>query len=230
MSSYPNFERIRGLINEAQSQLDTSTPALDKAKAHSKASGLPSIAIGPHQGNQLTILCKMINAKRILEIGTLGGYSTIWFANSVPGVQVTSIEYDAKHKKVAEENLQAAGVADRTEILHGAALDILPKLEQEHGSGHYDFVFIDADWDNQAQYFEWAAKLTRKGGCIYVDNVLRQIAEAEADGSSKGMALVEMAAKLVKEGKVIVGLQSTVNTHKENVAECVDGFLLGTVL
>ena len=140
----------------AQKELVKSTPQLDDAIANSKANGLPTIAISPAQGAELSILCQLVNAKRILEIGTLGGYSTIWFANSVPGVKVTSIEFNQKHRDVALQNVKGL---DNVEILLGAALDILPKLE-----GGFDFVFIDADWDNQKEYFDWAVKLTRKGG------------------------------------------------------------------
>ena len=163
----------------AQNGLVKSNDRLDNALKNSDKNGLPPISINAAQGQYLSILCQMVNAKSILELGTLGGYSTIWFANSVPGVHVTSIEFNEKHRDVALENLKGL---ENVEIKLGAALDVLPKLAEE--GRLFDFVFIDADWDEQKEYFDWAVKLTRQKGCIYVDNAVRQLTESE-DGDPR---------------------------------------------
>ncbi|EMC97614.1 hypothetical protein BAUCODRAFT_42496, partial [Baudoinia panamericana UAMH 10762] len=144
---------------------------LNNAVSHANDNGIPDIAVSPLQGAQLSVLCKLVQAKNVLEIGTLGGYSTIWLAESTPDVKVTSLEFDPKHQAVAIQNTQGQGLKN-VDVRLGAALDILPQLAEE--GKVFDFVFIDADWANQAAYFEWAVVLTRKGGCIYVDNVIRQ--------------------------------------------------------
>ncbi|KAF7196029.1 O-methyltransferase imqG [Pseudocercospora fuligena] len=202
---------------EAQKDLDKSTPQLKNALSNSAAKGLPTIAIAPHQGAQLQILCQMASVKNILEIGTLGGYSTMWFATSVPGVQVTSIEYNSKHRDVALENLQGL---DNVEVHLGAALDILPQLADQGKT--FDFVFIDADWANQERYFDWAVKLLRPKGVIYVDNVVRQITGGE-DDESKGRALID---SVKNDDRVLPALVPTLSTHKVAADELVDGYLL----
>lgn len=170
-------------------------PALDAALKSSDAAGLPAIAVSPPQGKQLHILAQMIGAKRVLEIGTLGGYSTIWLARALPADgQVITLEYDPKHAEVARENLNRAGVGDRVEVRVGAALDSLPQLE---GMAPFDFFFIDADKVNNPNYFEWAVKLSHPGSVIVVDNTVRGggVADAEStDESIKGTrALYEKA-------------------------------------
>jgi len=145
--------------------------ALEAALKASDAAGLPAIAVSPPQGKQLHILAQMIGAKRVLEIGTLGGYSTIWLARAVPADgRVITLEYDPKHAEVARENLARAGVGDRVEVRVGAALDSLPQLE---GEEPFDFFFIDADKVNNPNYFEWAVKLSHPGSVIIVDNTVR---------------------------------------------------------
>lgn len=216
-----SLHRAFGIVTQAQDDLIKSTPQLDFALSNSAAQGLPSITIAPAQGVSLSILCQLVQAKNVLEIGTLGGYSTIFFANSVPGVHVTSIEYNPKHHAVALENTKDCG---NVEIILGAALDVLPKLAAE--GRKFDFVFIDADWDEQREYFDWAVKLTNKGKCVYVDNVVRQLTEAEADGSEKGRALVDHVRQ---DKRVEATLIPTLSTHKTNTMELVDGYLLAIV-
>jgi predicted O-methyltransferase YrrM len=144
-------------------------PALSAALQDSDAAGLPSIAVSPQQGKFLCLLAGAMRARRILEIGTLGGFSTIWLARGVgPEGRVTTLEYEPKHAEVAQVNLQRAGVGDRVQVLVGAALDTLPTL-----TGPFDLVFIDADKENYATYLDWAVKLTRPGSVILVDNVIR---------------------------------------------------------
>lgn len=134
MSSFdPNTNVHKAM--EAQRQLSETDPQLDFALSNSTEKGIPEIQINASHGAFLSILCKMVNAKKVLEIGTLGGYSTIWFAKSVPGVHVTSLEIDPKHREVALENTKQCGNVD---ILLGDALDILPKLAEK--GEVFDFV------------------------------------------------------------------------------------------
>ncbi len=152
------------------------------AKASDRA-GLPSIAVAPNQGKLLHLYARMIGAKRVLEIGTLGGYSTIWLARALPeGGQVVTLEYSPAHAEVAQANFARAGVADRVQVRVGAALETLPALE---GEEPFDLVFIDADKQNNSRYFRWALKLTKPGSVIVVDNVVRggAIADATRDSS-----------------------------------------------
>lgn len=146
-------------------------PALTAALQASDAAGLPQIAVSAQQGKFLSLLAGAIGARRILEIGTLGGFSTIWLARGAgPEGRVVTLEYEPKHADVARSNLQRAGVGDRVEVIVGAALDTLPTL----GGGPFDLVFIDADKENNAAYLEWAVRLARLGSVIVVDNVIRE--------------------------------------------------------
>jgi predicted O-methyltransferase YrrM len=151
-----------------------SDPALDAALAASEKAGLPAIQVAPNQGKFLALLATICSARRILELGTLGGYSTVWLARTLPADgQLITLEADAKHAEVARANITRAGLAERVEVRLGRALELLPRLEAEH-QGPFDFVFIDADKVNTAEYFEWAVKLSRPGSVIVVDNVVRQ--------------------------------------------------------
>jgi predicted O-methyltransferase YrrM len=146
-------------------------PVLSAALEASDAAGLPKIAVSPQQGKFLSLLVAATGARRILEIGTLGGFSTIWLARGAgPDGRVTTLEYEPKHAEVARANLDRAGVGDRVEVLVGAALDTLPSVT----GGPFDLVFIDADKENNPGYLEWAVKLTRPGSVIVVDNVIRE--------------------------------------------------------
>ncbi len=150
--------------------------ALDAALDASEAAGLPAIAVSPAQGKMLHLLASAIRAKAILEIGTLGGYSTIWLARALPkpprhGTLIT-LEAEERHADVARANIARAGLADRVEIRVGKALDTLPMLQAD-GRGPFDFIFIDADKPNIPQYFRWALRLSRPGSLIVVDNVIR---------------------------------------------------------
>lgn len=143
--------------------------ALAGALADSATAGLPAIEVSPQAAHFLGLLVRIADARRILEIGTLGGYSTICLARAAgPESSVTTLEYEPRHAEVAAVNLRRAGVADRVEIVVGTALDTLPTL-----SGTFDFVFIDADKENNSAYVNWAVKLGRPGTVIVVDNVVR---------------------------------------------------------
>jgi predicted O-methyltransferase YrrM len=137
------------------------------------SAGLPSISVSAAQGKLLELLVRIMNAKNVLEVGTLGGYSTIWMARALgPGGKVTTIEYDAKHADVARTNFERAGVCDRVELIVAKALDVLPTLASQNRPP-FDLSFIDADKQSNAEYFDFAVKLSRKGALVIVDNVIR---------------------------------------------------------
>jgi predicted O-methyltransferase YrrM len=148
--------------------------ALTQALADSEAAGLPAIAVAPNQGAWLHLLALTMGAKRILEIGTLGGYSTIWLARALPADgQLLSLEYEPRHAQVAAANIARAGLAGHVRVVTGAALDSLAALAAA-GEVPFDLVFVDADKPSNPMYFEWALRLTRPGSVIIVDNVVRE--------------------------------------------------------
>jgi predicted O-methyltransferase YrrM len=154
--------------------------ALEGALRASTAAGLPEIQVSPTQGKLLQMLVALQGAKRILEVGTLGGYSAIWMARALPaGGRLLTLEFDPKHAEVARANVAAAGLADRVEIRVGAALALLPGIAAEKQSP-FDLVFIDADKENNPAYFDWALRLTRPGSLILIDNVVRDGAILDA--------------------------------------------------
>ncbi len=160
--------------------------ALVAARRHSDDAGLPSIAVSAPQGKFLGVLARAMGARRILEIGTLGGYSTIWLARALaPGGRLVTLEYSPGHAEVARASLARAGLQDVVEVRVGRALDTLPTLEGES----FDLVFIDADKAPYPQYLDWAARLTRVGGLVVGDNVVRQgrVLEPGADADSAGV-------------------------------------------
>jgi predicted O-methyltransferase YrrM len=135
--------------------------------------GLPPIDVSAPQGKLLNLLAASIGAKRILEIGTLGGYSTVWLARALEaGGKVVTIEFDARHAEVAAANIAREALAEKVDLRVGVALDVLPGIEAE-GGAPFDLSFIDADKANNAAYFNWALKLSRPGSLIIVDNVVR---------------------------------------------------------
>lgn len=153
---------------------------LDETLAESEAAGLPPINVAPNQGKLLSLLARLRGARTILEIGTLGGYSTIWLARALPvGGRLVTLEADPNHAQVARANLAGAGLADMVDLRLGQALDTLPILASE-GQGPFDLVFIDADKVNIPAYFSWALKLSRLGSLIIVDNVVRNGAVLDA--------------------------------------------------
>jgi len=163
--------------------LVASDPVLDAALADSAAAGLPAIGVSPAQGRLLALLAQMCSARTILEVGTLGGYSTIWLARALsPGGRLITLEVDPRHADVARANLGRAGLSDVVDVWQGAALDSLPRLAGE-GLGPFDLVFIDADKPNNPGYFQWALRLSRPGSVIVVDNVVRGGAVVDADST-----------------------------------------------
>jgi predicted O-methyltransferase YrrM len=162
-------------------------PVLDGALEASKAAGLPPINVSPTQGKFLMLLARMLQARRILEIGTLAGYSTIWLARalSADGSLVT-LEADPKHAEVARANFKRAGLDSIIDLRLGAALDSLPKIETEN-RGPFDLVFIDADKRNNPGYLTWALKLSRPGSVVVVDNVVRDGAVVDTSNNDANL-------------------------------------------
>src|SRR3569623_2741044 len=157
----------------ADNLLADADPIFEQVLRANAAGGLPAIDVSPAQCKFLNLLATIAGAKRILEIGTLGGYTTIWLAKALPaGGRLSSLDYSEKHAAVARDNLARAGMLDRAEVRVGAALDSLPKLEAE-GVGPFALVFIDADKPNNPGYLDWAVKLSHPGTVIVLDNVVR---------------------------------------------------------
>jgi predicted O-methyltransferase YrrM len=161
--------------------------ALEESLAANKAAGLPAIDVSPNQGKLLYLLARMAGARRVLEVGTLGGYSTIWLARALPSDgRVVTLEAEPRHAEVARRNLDRAGVADRVDIRVGPALDTLPRIEAE-GLAPFDLIFIDADKPNNPHYLAWALRLARPGTVIIGDNVVRDGAVADATSADPGV-------------------------------------------
>ncbi|WP_020666660.1 O-methyltransferase [Amycolatopsis nigrescens] len=153
-------------------------PALDAAQASSMAAGLPAIAVTANQGKLLNLLARVLNAKSVLEIGTLGGYSTIWLARALPpDGRLVTCEFEPAHAEVARANIAEAGLGDLVDLRVGPAIETLPQL-----AGPFDLSFIDADKQSNPEYFQWALRLSRPGSLIIVDNVVR--GGAVANGTS----------------------------------------------
>ncbi len=160
-------------------------PVLDAVQAACEAAGMPPIQVAPLQGKLLMMLAASLAARNILEIGTLGGYSTIWLARGLAeGGRVVTLELDPGHAEIARNNFAAAGLADRIDVRVGAALETLAALEAEN-AGPFDLAFIDADKPRTPDYFDWAVKLARLGTLIVVDNVVREGAILAAQSENK---------------------------------------------
>ena len=188
-----------------------SDPALDAALRASADAGLPPIQVAPNQGKLLNLLARAIGARNILEVGTLGGYSTIWLARAVPeGGRVTTLEIDPAHAEVAQASIDRAGVSDRVTIRVGRALETLPELEAQR-RGPFDLTFIDADKQSTADYFTWAVRLSRRGSLIIVDNVVRRgeiLDTSSSDPMVQGMLRFNTA--LAAEPRVDAAVLQTV--------------------
>ncbi|MBV8238602.1 MAG: O-methyltransferase [Sphingomonas sp.] len=194
--------------------------ALSAALAANAAGGLPDIDVSPPQGKLLHLLALAAGARRVLEVGTLGGYSTIWLARAVgDSGRVTTLEIDPHHADLARANLAAAGMGERAEVLTGAALDTLARLD-----GAFDLIFIDADKENNAAYVREAIRLSRPGTMIVVDNVIREggvVDAASEDPRIRGTrALFDYVSS---EPRLTATAIQTVGVKKW------DGFLLAVV-
>ena len=194
---------------------------LDQAQADSFAAGLPAIAVSPLQGKQLLVLAQMQSPKKILEIGTLGGYSTIWLARALPDDgRLVTLEFSPKHADVARANIARAGLSHLVEIRVGPALDTLPLLAAEK-RGPFDFIFVDADKENNPGYFQWALKLSRPGSVILVDNVVRDGAVADLKNTDPHIVGIRRMHELIAaESRVTATAVQTVG------AKGYDGYTL----
>jgi predicted O-methyltransferase YrrM len=174
---------VDGYISERLIGADT---VLDAAVSDSAAAGLPPIAVSPPQGKLLNLLARSIGARRILEVGTLGGYSTIWLARALAGGgRLVTLEANPDYADVARANIARAGFEDIVELRLGAALDTLPQIAAE-GGDPFDLIFIDADKWNTPNYFTWALELSRPGSLIIADNVIRDggLVDPDSDDSA----------------------------------------------
>ena len=211
------FTKVDAYLTEALLERDE---VLEQALAESRAAGLPEMSVAPNQGKMLRLLAEMVGARRILEIGTLGGYSTLWLARALPADgEILTLEYEPKHAEVARANLARAGYADRVEVRVGGALDLLPDVR-----GPFDFVFIDADKPSNPDYFAWALKLSRPGAVIVVDNVVRSGAVADPKGDAAVRGVRRMNEMIATEPRVTATAVQTVGSKGW------DGFCLIRVL
>ena len=181
MSAAEIWQAVDAFVEDT---LHDADPALEAAVAAGREAGLPQIQVSAPQAKLLHFLAKLIGARRILEIGTLAGFSGIWLARALPDDgQLVTIELNPDYAEVAMSNFEAAGVADRVDLRVGAALDVLPQLD-----GPFDLTFIDADKPNNAKYLEWATRLSRRGGVIVLDNVVRggAVLDSAVDANAAG--------------------------------------------
>ncbi|MGW3628722.1 O-methyltransferase [Streptomyces sp. NPDC005122] len=205
--------------------LSPADETLTAALRDSDAAGLPKINVAPNQGKLLQLLARIQGARRILEIGTLGGYSTIWLGRALPADgRLVTFEYDATHAEVARRNLARAGLDRIAEVRVGPALESLPKLAEENPE-RFDFVFIDADKVNNPSYVEWALELTRPGSLIVVDNVVRGGHVTDADSTDPSVRGTRAALELIAAHPRLSG------TAIQTVgSKGYDGFALARVL
>ncbi|EHY91029.1 O-methyltransferase [Saccharomonospora azurea] len=178
-------------------QLAPHDDVLDATQRSAAEAGLPDIAVAANQGKLLHLLARLVDARRILEIGTLGGYSTIWLARALPADgRVVTIEADPSHADVARRNIERAGLADRVDIRVGKALDVLPTLDS---NPPVDLAFIDADKANNPHYVRWALDLARPGSVIVVDNVVRGGRVTDADSDDPSVRGTREAIELLRD-------------------------------
>jgi predicted O-methyltransferase YrrM len=207
---------------------DLLAPSDEPLKAALKANRkarLPAIDVSPLQGKFLQVLIQMTQAQRVLEIGTLGGYSTIWMARALPKRgRIISLEFRPRHAEVARANLQCAGLLNRVDIRVGPALESLPVLKAS-GAGPFDLIFIDADKENNPQYLQWALKLSRRGTVIVVDNIARQGSVLEAKSSKPDIVGTRRCLEMMAaEPRLCAVALQTVGVKG------LDGFALAVVL
>lgn len=175
--------------------------ALQHAMQSSEAAGLPRIQVSALQGKLLHLLALMVSARNVLEIGTLGGYSTIWMARALPeDGRLITLEANEKHAAVARENFARAGLAAKIELRLGKALETLPQIAAE-GRGPFDLIFVDANRANLPEYFEWSLKLARRGSVIVVDNVVREGAVLNVESADADVQGVRRFAEMAAEEK-----------------------------
>lgn len=205
-------------------KLHSSDSVMDSILKANVEADLPSIDVSPNQGKFLYLLAKIKAAKNILEIGTLGGYSSVWLGRALPvDGRLITLEFEPKHAKVAKENIKAAGLDNKIEVIIGPALQTLPTLE-ENGFSTFDLIFIDADKPNNPGYLKWALKYSRPGTVIIGDNVVRNgnvIAHDSQDENVQGIR--QFIDLLSEEPRIELTAIQTVGIKG------YDGFVLGVV-
>lgn len=204
---------------------------LRSALEHSVACGLPDIATQPVFSKLMALQCRAGNVKHALEVGTLGGYTSIWLATMNPSMRVTSVEVSPEHARVARENIERAGVSDRVEIVIGPGVEVLPRFLAEIRSGDrepFGFTYIDADKPNNWAYFDLAVNMSKPSACIYVDNVVRKgniVSEKHIQaGDETVLGARSLIEKVGKDTRVDAVVQQTV------AEKSYDGFLMAVVL
>jgi len=194
------------------------------AIAAAEEAGLPAIQVSPPQGKLLQLLVRLVGARRVLEFGTLGGYSAILMARALPeDGRLITLEADAEYAEVARRSIDAAGVGERVEIRVGLALEALPGLEED-GAGPFDLVFIDADKANTPNYFAWALERTRAGGLIVADNVVRDGTLADATASDDATRAQRRLHEMLSEDSRV-----SATTIQTVGVKGYDGFLIAFV-
>ena len=220
--SDPRWNRVeRWLTDRIVPADDALTAAVENMNAH----GLPGIQVEPPTGKLLNLLARMVRAERILEIGTLGGYSTIWLARALPdGGKLITLEANPDFAAVAEANIAGAGLGEAVDLRVGPALDALPKI-LDAGDGPFDFVFIDADKSNQDRYLSWALDLTQVGSVIVGDNVIRDGRVLDPDTSDENIKGIQRFIDLLgSEPRIDATAIQTVGSKG------YDGFAIGLVV
>jgi predicted O-methyltransferase YrrM len=208
----------------AEAHLAPGDRALDAALARSVAAGLPAINVSACQGKLLHLLARLAGARRVLELGTLGAYSTIWLARALPaGGRLVTIEVDPRIAEIAKTNIADAGLTEVVELRVGRALDELPRIEAD-GRGPFDLIFVDADKPATPQYLEWALRLSHAGTLIIIDNVVRAGALADsASDDPRVQAMREVVTSIEADPRLSATLMQTVG------AKGYDGFILAVV-
>ncbi|WP_427127185.1 O-methyltransferase [Priestia megaterium] len=221
MSIYEIWNEVDLYMNDKLIQPD---PILDEVLKANQEAGLPAIDVSPSQGKFLHLLASLKGAKRILEIGTLGGYSTIWLARALSkDGQLITLELSAQHAEVARANLKRAGVSHLVEVIVGPGLDTLAVLKDK-GTEPFDLIFIDADKPNNPNYLKWALELSKRGSTIICDNVVRQghVVNSESeDENIKGIR--QFMNALAQEKRISATAIQTVGSKG------YDGFIVGIV-
>jgi predicted O-methyltransferase YrrM len=221
----PHESRWTDVDNYFLETLVKTDPLFDDVLRRSDVAGLPAISVTAPQGKLLYLLASIQSSRNILEIGTLGGYSTVWMARSLqPGGRLVTIEYEPLHAEVARETIRLAGLSDVVDLRVGAALDILPTISAEHGPS-FDFTFVDADKPSAPAYFDWAVRLSRPGGLIVVDNVVRNGALVDLeDDDPRVTGMRQLVAQVAADARVAATGIQTVGSKG------YDGFVLARVL
>ena len=219
-SSKQQWTAVDDYVNDL---LIGSDAALDAALEASNEAGLPAIAVSPPQGKLLHLLARAMGVRKILELGTLGAYSTIWMGRALPADgKLITLEYDPKHAEVARRNIARAGLASKVEIRLGRAIDTLPQLT---GEAPFDLIFIDADKVGYPEYFKWALKLSRPGTLIIADNIVRKGAVADESSDDENVQAVRSYNELLAaEPRVSATVIQTVGSKG------YDGFAMALVV